>query len=93
VQNRSVYKYYAGVEEARHFQKEWDRLEGFIDDQRFADIQKKFKVQTREAIWWRDACVLYFQTYSQKPIPAELERPIHDLDELKKLKFDMGHHN
>ncbi|HHU59176.1 MAG TPA: hypothetical protein GXZ39_12880, partial [Bacteroidales bacterium] len=59
----------------------------------FRDIQYTFKVQTREAIWWRDALVLYFQTYSGLPIPAELERPIHDLDELKKLQFDMKHHN
>jgi alpha-glucuronidase len=88
-----VYKYYAGVEEARHFQREWDRLEGFIDERRFKEVQHKLKIQTREAIWWRDACVLYFQTYSKRPIPAELERPIHDLDEMKKLKFDMLHHN
>jgi alpha-glucuronidase len=91
--NALVYKYYAGVKEARYFQKEWDRLEGFIDDERFADIQYKFKVQTREAIWWRDACLLYFQTYSKRPIPAELERPVHDLEEMKKVKFDMLHHN
>lgn len=88
-----VYKYYEGVEQARYFQKQWDRLEGTIDQERFQAIQNKFKTQTREAIWWRDACVLYFQTFSGKPIPSELERPIHDLQELKKLKFDMKHHN
>ncbi|ASB47664.1 alpha-glucuronidase family glycosyl hydrolase [Alkalitalea saponilacus] len=88
-----VYKYYEGVEEARLFQNRWDRLEGYIDDRRFKEIQYKLKLQTTEAIWWRDACVLYFQTYSNLPIPAELERPVHDLDELKELKFDMKHHN
>ncbi len=87
------YKYYNGVDEVRNFQKIWDNLEGSIDHQRFKDIQKKLKIQTREAIWWRDACVLYFQTFSGKCIPAELERPIHDLDELKKIKFNMTHHN
>lgn len=88
-----VYKYYEGVDETRFFQNQWDRLEGFIDDNRFREIQYKLKVQTREAIWWRDACVLYFQTYSNRPIPAELERPVHDLDEMKQLKFDLQHHN
>ncbi|TCO06100.1 alpha-glucuronidase family glycosyl hydrolase [Natronoflexus pectinivorans] len=88
-----VYKYYEGVDEARLFQNIWDRLEGYIDDRRFKEIQFKLKLQTTEAIWWRDACVLYFQTYSNLPIPSELERPIHDLDELKELKFDMKHHN
>jgi len=87
------YKYYEGVEDVRLFQKKWDMLEGMIDAQRFSEIQYKMKVQTREAIWWRDACILYFQTFSGKTIPFELERPIHDLDELKKIKFDMTHHN
>lgn len=88
-----VYKYYEGVEETRYFQKQWDRLEGSIDQERFAKIQNKLKTQTREAMWWRDACILYFQEFSQQPIPGELERPIHDLGEMKKLKFDMTHHN
>ncbi len=88
-----VYKYYSGVEEARFFQSKWDGLQGLIDEERFLEVQKKLKIQTSEAIWWRDACVLYFQTFSGLPIPSELERPIHDLDELKKIKFDMTHHN
>ncbi len=88
-----VYKYYEGVEETRYFQKQWDRLEGSIDQERFLAVQKKLRTQTREAVWWRDACVLYFQTFSKMAIPDELERPIHDLGEMKKLKFDMKHHN
>lgn len=88
-----VYKYYSGVEEARFFQRKWDELQGLIDEERFLEVQRKLKIQTSEAIWWRDACILYFQTLSGLPIPSELERPIHDLDELKKIKFDMTHHN
>jgi alpha-glucuronidase len=88
-----VYKYYQGVDEARLFQSVWDRHRGLIDDSRFREVQYKLKVQTREAIWWRDACILYFQTYSGLPVPSELERPVHDLDELMKLKFDLKHHN
>jgi len=87
------YHYYDGVEEVRLMQKKWDRLEGFIDDERFEHVQQKLKIQSREAEWWRDACLLYFQTFSEMPIPPELERPVHDLDELKKIKFDMTHHN
>ena len=87
------YRYYGGVEEARFFQKQWDQLKKFVDAERFTHVQKKLKVQTTEAVWWRDACLLYFQTFSQREIPAELERPVHDLDELKKLKFNMTHHN
>ena len=74
-------------------QKKWDRLQGMIDKERFEHVQYKLKVQAEEAIWWRDACVLYFQTFSEMAIPSELERPVHDLEELKQLEFDMTHHN
>ncbi len=87
------YHYYDGVEEVRLMQKKWDRMQGMIDEERFEHVRQKLKIQSREAEWWRDACLLYFQTFSKMPIPAELERPVHDLDELKKIKFDMTHHN
>jgi hypothetical protein len=41
----------------------------------------------------RDACLLYFQTFSGKEIPLELDRPVHRLDELKKMKVNLKHHN
>ena len=76
------YKYQEGVEQAREFQKTWDRLEYLIDQERFSDVQYKLKIQTKDAVWWKDACLLYFQTFSKRPIPYELERPVHDLKEL-----------
>ncbi len=87
------YKYQEGVDAVRNYQKVWDRQEAIIDNERFAHVQSRLKIQTKDAIWWRDACVLYFQTYSRLPIPYELERPIHELDSLKKIKLDLKHHN
>ncbi len=87
------YKYQQGVEEVREFQKIWDRMEDFVDHERFSHVQSRLRIQARDAVWWRDACLLYFQTYSKLSIPYELERPIHDLEDLKKIKLDMKHHN
>jgi len=87
------YHYYSGVDEVRLFQKKWDAVEGLIDEDRFLEVQRKLKVQANEAVWWRDACLLYFQTYAHEQIPLELERPVHDLAELKKLKFNLNSHN
>ena len=87
------YNYQQGVDQVRDFQKRWDRLENLIDRERFSDVQNKLKIQARDAIWWRDACLLYFQTFSKKPVPYELERPVYDLEELKLIKLDMKHHN
>jgi alpha-glucuronidase len=30
---------------------------------------------------WRDACLLYFQTFSKRPLPAGVERPQKTLAE------------
>jgi alpha-glucuronidase len=87
------YKYSSGVDQVKNFQKIWDRQKGKIDQERFKEVQQQLVVQAKEAIWWRDACLLYFQTFSKKEIPLELDRPINRLDDMKKIKFNMGNHN
>jgi len=87
------YTYDSGVKKVRDYQKIWDRMEPYIDEQRFADVQSKLRIQSRDAVWWKDACLLYFQTFSKKPIPYDIERPVHELEDLKKIKLDMTHHN
>ena len=87
------YKYDSGVQQVREYQKVWDRMEQYVDSRRFEEVQSKLKIQARDAVWWRDACLLYFQTFSKKPIPYHLERPIYELDDLKKINLDMKHHN
>lgn len=87
------YKYSSGVSSVKTFREIWEQQEGKIDDERFKDVQQKLAVQEKEAIWWRDACLLYFQTFSGKEIPEELDRPVHKLNELKVLKFNYKNHN
>lgn len=87
------YTYDSGVKKVRDYQKIWDKMEPYIDKQRFADVQSKLKIQSKDAVWWKDACLLYFQTFSQKPIPYDIERPVYELEDLKKIKLNMGHHN
>lgn len=87
------YKYDSGVQQVREYQKVWDRMEQYVDSRHFEEVQSKLKIQARDAVWWRDACLLYFQTFSKKPVPYDLERPIYELDDLMKIKLDMKHHN
>ncbi|HET9823728.1 MAG TPA: hypothetical protein VFP87_00265 [Chitinophagaceae bacterium] len=44
-------------------------------------------IQEKEAVWWRNACLLYFQTFSRMPIPSNYEKPDHDLKYYEALKF------
>ncbi|GHE35211.1 alpha-glucuronidase [Sphingobacterium griseoflavum] len=85
--------YDRGVKQTRRFQESWDRLEHHVDQPRFLAVQSKLKIQAKDAMWWKDACLLYFQTFCKKPIPFHIERPIHALDDLKKIKLQLTHHN
>jgi len=87
------YKYDLGVHEVRDYQKVWDKMQPYTDQQRFSEVLDKLKIQAKDAVWWKDACLLYFQTYSKRPIPSDIEKPVHQLEDLKKIKLNMGHHN
>lgn len=79
--------YYKGVDEVRGMRKLWDSMEGKIDAERFNHVKQLLKVQEDEAIWWRDGCVLYFQTFSKRPIPSQYEHPQHTLEYYKRIPF------
>ncbi|HEX2851956.1 MAG TPA: alpha-glucuronidase family glycosyl hydrolase [Opitutaceae bacterium] len=86
-------RYQQGVDEMRALQREWDSLRGEIDAERFTHVQALLRRQEADARDWRDACLLYFQTFSKRPLPAGVEPPPHDLDYYKaiKLRYAPGH--
>lgn len=75
--------YQRGVDWARAARKQWETLKGVIDDDRHEAVAKKLAIQERDAVVWRDACLLYFQTFSKRPLPAGVEKPAKTLDEYK----------
>jgi alpha-glucuronidase len=58
-------------------------LGGAIDPERHAEVARKLAIQERDAIWWRDACLSYFETFSKRPLPAGVEPPAKTLAEYK----------
>ncbi|MDX2245771.1 MAG: alpha-glucuronidase family glycosyl hydrolase [Bacteroidia bacterium] len=81
------HRYYQGVEEVRQMQTEWATLEGRVDAERFEHVSMFLKIQEKEAKLWRDACVLYFQTFSGRAIPEGLVKPEHSLEYYRELRF------
>ena len=79
--------YYSGVDSVRWMQRSWDRMKNYIDDERFRQVQQLLAIQEQEAVWWRNACLLYFQIFSNKPIPAGYEKPNHQLAWYQELSF------
>jgi alpha-glucuronidase len=80
-------RYYEGVNGVRNMQRQWENIERFIDGERFKQVEMLLAVQEKEAVWWRNACLLYFQTFSGKEIPDSYEKPNHTLEYYKSLKF------
>ncbi|WP_282295788.1 alpha-glucuronidase family glycosyl hydrolase [Stenotrophomonas sp. PS02289] len=50
-----------------------------IDPERHAQIAASLQIQRREAQWWRDASIAYFQSLSGRPLPAGEPTPPHPL--------------
>jgi alpha-glucuronidase len=88
-----VFHYYRGVDAVRRMQETWRSLEGTIDARRYEETRAFLAIQEKEARWWRDACVLYFQTFSKRPIPRGYERPARTLEELEAIqsRYVPGH--
>jgi len=78
-------KYYKGIDQVREMQKTWNTLEGKIDDEQFRHVQSLLKIQVRDAIEWRNACLLYYQTFSKRPIPEKYEQPEKSLEYYMKV--------
>jgi alpha-glucuronidase len=75
--------YQRGVDWVRAARREWDSLSGAVDAERHADVAQRLEIQERDAVWWRDSVLLYFQTFSKRPLPAGVERPRHTLEEYR----------
>jgi alpha-glucuronidase len=82
------HKYYTGVDSVRWMQKCWDALQwSGIDEERWQQVKMLLTIQEKDAVWWRNACLLYFQTFSRLPLPAGAEQPDHTLDYYEKLQL------
>ena len=84
------HKYDEGVHQARQFLVVWDAMKPYVDCQRFCDVQRRLRIQARDSEWWRDACLLYFQTFSKRPIPQDMEHPVHNLDEMMQFRIPIS---
>lgn len=82
-----AWHYQRGVDWVRQARKDWQKLSGAIDAERHAAVAKKLAIQERDAIHWRDSCLLYFRTFSKRPLPEGVEKPMKTLDEYKSASL------
>ncbi|MFC3816791.1 alpha-glucuronidase family glycosyl hydrolase [Lysobacter sp. GCM10012299] len=82
-----VYRYGHGVDSVKQMEQAWSALDGRIDAERHAEVATFLSIQQKEAQWWRDASIAYFQTFSQRPLPAGAAPPAHSLEYYEALSF------
>ena len=81
------YKYYMGVDSIKAIQQQWSTMRKYIDPERFDHVRQLLNIQVKDAIWWRNACLLYFQTFSKMPIPPQYEKPDKTLEYYQNIRI------
>ena len=80
-----VIHYSRGVEYIREMRRTWSTLAPYVDSERYAETSAFLAIQEKEARWWRDACIAYFQSISKRPLPAGYAPPEHTLAEYEAI--------
>jgi alpha-glucuronidase len=75
-----TFRYCRGVDAVRVMQKTWQGVSTFVDAERYEETRAFLAIQEKEARWWRDASVLYFQTFSKRPIQDSCGPPANTLE-------------
>ena len=80
-------KYQEGVDQVEEMIGSWEQAKRYISDDQYNEVRMLLEIQLKEAKWWRNACLLYFQTFSGRDIPPGVEIPAENLEFYKSLKF------
>jgi alpha-glucuronidase len=83
--NELTFRYCRGVQTVRAWRRLWADLAPFVDRERHDETAAFLAIQEEEARWWRDASVLYFQTFSRRPIADECGQPSETLEHFMSI--------
>lgn len=78
-------RYCRGVQAVGAMKATWKTIERHVDAERFDETRAFLDIQEQEARWWRDASVLYFQTFSKRPIQDACGAPGQTLDHFMSI--------
>ncbi len=81
------HRYDLGVAGAFKMQADWEKVKPAIDSERFTQVREFLAIQCKEAKWWRDACLSYFQAISNHDFPPGFIKPPQALSYYMQLSF------
>ncbi|WP_338243496.1 alpha-glucuronidase [Aurantiacibacter hainanensis] len=82
-----VHRYDLGVAEVGEMAETWEDLAPFVDEERYRAVSENLAIQMREARWWRDASIAYWQSLNGLPLPVGSRPPERDLEHYRSLTF------
>jgi alpha-glucuronidase len=82
-----VHRYTRGVNEVKKMRATWDGLRDHVDAERHAQVAAFLAIQQKEAQWWRDASIAYFQRINGLPLPPGYAPPAQPLEYYEALSF------
>jgi alpha-glucuronidase len=80
-----IVHYDTGIATVQQMRQTWTAMKSYVDEERWSQQAAFLAIQEKEAQWWRDACIAYFQTFSHMPMPAGHAAPPHDLPYYKAI--------
>ncbi|OAX57957.1 alpha-glucuronidase family glycosyl hydrolase [Xanthomonas graminis] len=80
-------RYDHGVAEVARMRATWSGLAPYVDAQRYRQVADFLAIQQREAQWWRDASIAYWQEVSGRALPPGTAPPPHPLAYYQSLSF------
>ncbi|CTP92927.1 alpha-glucuronidase [Xanthomonas translucens pv. phlei] len=80
-------RYDHGVAEVARMRATWSGLAPYVDAQRYRQVADFLAIQQREAQWWRDASIAYWQQVSGRMLPPGTVPPAHPLAYYQSLSF------
>lgn len=80
-------RYERGVKAAEAMQQQWAEAEPYVAADMYDDVAARLMTQTRDAYWWRDACLGYFGQLSGMPLPEDVRQPINKLQDLQNIQI------
>lgn len=78
--------YQKGVEQVKDMQATWKTMKKYVEKEEFEKTEMLLDIQLKEAKWWRDACLSYFQELSKQKLPTGVPNPEHDLNYYKSIE-------
>ncbi len=61
-------------------------MKPYVGEQVYEKTRMLLSIQLEEAKWWRDSCLLYFQQFSNKEMPAFIPEAAHDLNYYESIR-------